>query len=114
MILYGLKNCDTCRKALKTLLNAGQDFTFFDIRSDGIPPETLARAIDLVPPNQLLNTRSATWRNLSADQRDLPLFELLANHPTLIKRPLIEANGVFTVGWNAHIQHSLLSSNASP
>ncbi len=102
MKLYGLKNCDTCRKAMKSL----GDVTFVDVRADGIPAEVLAQAHAQFD-SALLNTRSTTWRQLGDDERARPALELLADHPTLMKRPLIELDGTFYLGWGKDVQAAL-------
>ena len=102
MKLYGLKNCDTCRKALKNLENA----EFVDVRADGVPREVLEKAYAQFG-GALVNTRSTTWRGLSEEeQQDEPISLLLA-HPTLMKRPLIEAEGVLYLGWGKDVQAAL-------
>ncbi|WP_170383187.1 ArsC/Spx/MgsR family protein [Ruegeria atlantica] len=102
MRLYGLKNCDTCRKALKSL----PDAEFFDVRADGVPNDVLAQALDLFG-KALLNTRSTTWRGLDEADRMRPPLELLAEHPTLMKRPLIEQDGTLYLGWAAETKSGL-------
>ncbi len=102
MKLYGLKNCDTCRKALKALENVA----FVDVRADGVPPEVMARAFDEFG-DALLNSRSTTWRSLDADERARAPLELLADHPTLMKRPLIEAGDALYLGWTKDVQEAL-------
>lgn len=102
MRLYGLKNCDTCRKALKALNNAES----VDVRADGVSDEVLARAFDQFG-DALLNTRSTTWRGLDAEEREKPALELLAAHPTLMKRPLIEVDGTLYLGWGKDVQAAL-------
>ncbi|MGR3637006.1 MAG: ArsC/Spx/MgsR family protein [Shimia sp.] len=102
MRLYGLKTCDTCRKALKVLDNAES----VDVRADGVPAEVMARAFDQFGA-ALLNTRSTTWRGLDAEEREKPALELLAAHPTLMKRPLIEADGTLYLGWGKDVQAAL-------
>ena len=64
MKLYGLKTCDTCRKALKTLDGAA----FVDVRADGVPGPVLEAALTAFG-ERILNTRSTTWRNLDAEER---------------------------------------------
>lgn len=102
MKLYGLKNCDTCRKALKALRNV----EFVDVRADGVPSELMARAYAEFG-GALLNTRSTTWRGLDADERARDPLELLADHPTLMKRPLIEVGDALYVGWTKDVQEAL-------
>ncbi len=100
--LYGLKNCDTCRKALKTLEGA----EFVDVRADGVPQVTLEAAFETFGA-ALANTRSTTWRNLSEEERAKPVLELIAAHPTLMKRPLIERDGALYLGWGKDTQTAL-------
>ncbi|WP_283425469.1 ArsC/Spx/MgsR family protein [Shimia sagamensis] len=103
MTLYGLKNCDTCRKVLKLLENAN----FIDVRSEGVPEETLKAAFEQFGA-ALANTRSTTWRNLSDEERAKPVLELLVEHPALMKRPLIEQGGVLYLGWDKATQAALI------
>tara|TARA_R110002020_G_scaffold400596_6_gene610809 strand:- start:56777 stop:57097 length:321 start_codon:yes stop_codon:yes gene_type:complete len=102
MILYGLKNCDTCRKALKALPSA----TLVDVRVDGVPDDILARAHQQFGA-ALLNTRSTTWRGLDEAERGQPPLELIAKHPALMKRPLIAADGTLYLGWAKDVQQAL-------
>ena len=102
MLIYGLKNCDTCRKALKSLDNA----VLVDVRQDGMPEGLLARAHARFG-DALVNTRSTTWRGLSPSEREKDPLELLREHPALMKRPLIDANGSLYLGWTASVQEAL-------
>ncbi|MGH1464997.1 MAG: ArsC/Spx/MgsR family protein [Cognatishimia sp.] len=102
MRLYGLKNCDTCRKALKTLTSA----QFVDVRAEGVPNDVMSKAFDAFGDN-LLNRRSTTWRNLDEEQRKASPLTLLAQHPTLMKRPLIEHEGELFLGWTPKMQAAL-------
>ena len=103
MVLYGLKNCDTCRKALKEL----PDVDFCDVREDGVPQHVLKSAYDTFGA-AILNTRSTTWRRLNDAERAQDPLELLAAHPTLMKRPLIERDGRLYLGWTKDAQAVLL------
>ena len=103
MQLYGLKTCDTCRKALKALTGG----TLTDVRQDGVPDDVRARALEVFG-DALLNTRSTTWRGLSDAERARPPAELLRDHPTLMKRPLIvDDAGQMHLGWTAQTQAAL-------
>jgi arsenate reductase len=55
----------------------------------------------------LLNTRSTTWRGLDESERARPELDLLQDHPTLMKRPLIETNGALHLGWTKEVQAAL-------
>lgn len=102
MRLYGIKTCDTCRKALKVLENA----EFVDVRADGMPDDVLEKAFAEFG-GALVNTRSTTWRGLSEDARQEAPLELLRAHPTLMKRPLIEVDGALYLGWGKDVQAAL-------
>ncbi len=103
MVVYGLKSCDTCRKALKALGQA----QFRDVRADGVPKEILARAYGVFGAG-LLNTRSTTWRGLDAGARARDPLALLTEHPTLMKRPLIVDGAEMHLGWGPDVQAALL------
>lgn len=103
MILYGLKNCDTCRKALKSL----GDVAFCDVRAEGVPDDVLKSAFDRFGP-ALVNTRSATWRGLREADRARDPLDLLAEHPALMKRPLIVAGDEMHLGWGPEVRERLL------
>lgn len=103
MIVYGLKTCDTCRKALKSLDNA----EFRDLRADGLPAD-VAQAAHAKFGADLVNRRSTTWRQLSEAERARDPRALLADHPTLMKRPLIDDAGTLYLGWGKDTQAALL------
>ena len=102
MQIYGLKNCDTCRKAIKALPAAD----FVDVRTDGVPDAVMQQALATFGA-ALVNTRSTTWRGLDAAQRAPPPDELLADHPTLMKRPLIVDGDRMFLGWTPQVQADL-------
>jgi arsenate reductase len=105
MTLYGLKTCDTCRKAIKALPGV----TFVDVRADGVPADVLARAHARFGP-KLVNTASTTWRGLSEAARARDPLALLAEHPALMKRPLIVADdGQMYLGWGKDVQAALVA-----
>lgn len=94
--VYGLKNCDTCRKALKALPEA----RLVDVRAQGVPADLMTRAFAEFG-DKLLNTRSTTWRGLEDEARAQAPLELIAKHPALMKRPLILAGDTLFLGWTA-------------
>lgn len=103
MKIYGLKNCDTCRKALKALPNAELQ----DVRDTPLEADFLSLALQQFD-EKLINTRSTTWRGLSEDERARPPLELLRAHPALMKRPLIQTSkGDLLLGWTRDVQESL-------
>ena len=92
--LYGIKNCDTVKKARQWLEAHEIAYDFHDFRSDGISVEMVNRWLQTVPADELLNRRSTTWKSLDCHIRDQLVAEdiaaLLVGHPTLIKRPVLE------------------------
>jgi arsenate reductase len=100
--IYGLKTCDTCRKALKSL----PDARFVDARSDGVPDPVLSAAWDRFGAG-LLNTRSTTWRGLSDEARTAAPLDLIREHPALMKRPLIVDGDAMYLGWTPDTRAAL-------
>ncbi|MDH4574220.1 ArsC family reductase [Salinicola acroporae] len=92
--VYGIKTCDTCRKARRRLEELGISHHYHDLREDGLGPQRLDTFLANADWQALLNTRSTTWRQLDATDRE-PLDaerarELMLANPTLIKRPLLQ------------------------
>lgn len=102
MILYGLKTCDTCRKALRSLPNV----TFADVSEQPVPEQTLDAALARFG-DRLINTRSTTWRGLDEVARAGEPKELLRAHPKLMKRPLIVDGEDMHLGWDAATRSAL-------
>ena len=102
IVIYGLKNCDSCRKAVKLMEAGGAAYRFHDLRADGLPADRLAIWLERAGWEALVNRRSTTWRGLpEAEKADLDgarAAALLARHPTLIKRPVGEAGEELLVG----------------
>lgn len=108
MKLYGLKNCDTCKKALKALEAAGKTVEFIDIRKEADLDARLPVWLAAAGAEMLVNRRSTTWRGLSEEERAVDPQALLTAHPTLVKRPVIEAGQAVHVGWQRPVQAALL------
>ena len=92
-ILYGIKNCDTVRKARKWLEAQGIEYTFHDVRSDGLDKKDLSAWVKSVGWEVLLNRRGTTWRQLSDAEKEsineANAIQLKLAKPTLIKRPVL-------------------------
>jgi len=112
MKIYHLKSCDSCRKAIKALSAAGHDLELIDVRADGVPMEELIKIEAATGFEKLLNTRSTTWRGLGDnDKQDMDAakaLNLIAQHPTLMKRPVILQDGQITLGWTKEVQAAWL------
>lgn len=95
--LYGIKNCDTIKKARHWLEEHSIDYHFHDYRVDGIDLLLINTFITELGWQPLLNTRSTTWRKLDEAARsqitDAAAAALLVKQPTMIKRPLLCAPG---------------------
>lgn len=108
MNVYGIGNCDTCRKARRWLEGQGIAFRWIDVR-ETVPDQSRVRKwLAQAGPERLVNRHSATWRQLPTAQRpalDAPgLAALLVAHPTLIKRPVFERRDGIRVGFDAAVQ----------
>ncbi|MDO8837933.1 MAG: Spx/MgsR family RNA polymerase-binding regulatory protein [Parvibaculum sp.] len=94
LTVYGLKNCDTCRKALKWLADQDIPHRFHDVRADGIALADIKRFAKAVGTETLLNKASTTWRNMPKSMvghdAGADALKLMVEHPTLIKRPVFE------------------------
>ena len=101
--LYGIKNCDTCKKARQWLDQHGIKHRFHDYRLDGLPPELLQRFIDGLGWEKLLNTRGLMWKKLSDEERaavdEKKALKLMARYPALIKRPVLDTGTRLLVGF---------------
>ncbi len=102
--LFGIKNCDTVKKARRWLENQGIDYTFHDFRSDGITGEQVEIWINAIGIEKLINKRSTSWKALSDSQKenlDNTLAKaLILEQPTLIKRPLLDTGSECYVGFS--------------
>ena len=92
--LYGIKNCDTIKKARKWLEANGVDYNFHDVRTNGLNAAMVQKWIDAAGWETVLNKRGTTWRKLDADiQQSVDasnVTDLLLEHPAMIKRPVLE------------------------
>ena len=103
LTVYGIKQCDTCRKALKWLTAQGIEHRFHDFRVDGLSRDTLRDWLESSFADKLVNRRSTTWRQLTEAQRQSKgddLLDLLMEHPTLIKRPVFVTDRIAVVGFD--------------
>jgi Spx/MgsR family transcriptional regulator len=105
LTVYGLPNCDTCKKARNWLDRFGVAHTFVDYRADPVPPTTLkAWAQSLGGWEKLINKASTTWRTLLPQRKD-PRTDpewtlLLKEYPALIKRPVVVQGDEVSVGFS--------------
>ena len=101
--VYGIKQCDTCHKALKWLSEHGIEHQFHDVRVQGLDQHLVSQWLDSDYGDVLMNRRSTTWRTLSQPQKESQgseLVQLLVDNPTLIKRPVFVDGRVLAVGFS--------------
>lgn len=93
--LYGIKNCDTIKKARRWLEEQGVAYQFHDYRADGLDEQLLRDFVARLGWEPLLNTRGTTWRKLDEAQRNAcdnadAAIALMLEQPAMIKRPLLD------------------------
>ena len=104
LTVYGIKSCDTCRRAKKFLNDNKIKFAFHDVRDDGLDIQMLERWSTRIEWERLLNRKSLTWRKLPETDRNgitkEKAFAVMIDQPTLIKRPVLEHPAFFAVGFS--------------
>ena len=110
--IFGIKNCDSCRKARKWLEEHDVEYTFHDLREDGLEIQMLERWSDRIDWLRIVNARSKTWRELPKTTRtgmtkDKALAVML-KHPTLVKRPVLESRDFILLGFTPEHYEQIL------
>ncbi len=104
LTLYGIKSCDTCRKAAKYLTERAIEFRFHDVRESGLDVAMLQRWAGRADWETLLNRKSLTWRKIPEVDRsglnEERAFALIIDQPTLLKRPILESEDSIVVGFS--------------
>jgi len=102
--LYGIRNCDTMRKARRWLDAHDIDYAVHDVRSNGLDRATLEAWISELGWEQLLNRRGTTWRKLPETVRatvnPAAAEAIMLEHPSSIKRPVLEHDGRLYLGFS--------------
>lgn len=105
MKLYGIKNCDTLKKARKWLDENGVDYQFHDFKKDGLDDPLLSRWEKALGWEALINRRGTTWRKLPEEVRDTisaqTAHAIMLENPSIIKRPVVERGEEVRVGFGA-------------
>lgn len=101
--IYGIRNCDTMRRAFAWLREQGIDYTFHDYKSAGIARDALDRWCDAAGWETLLNRNGTTFRRLpdhaKADLDRDKAIGLMLEHTSLIKRPILELRDALEIGF---------------
>ena len=103
--LYGIPNCDTVKKARTWLAGQGIDFSFHDFKKQGLDRETAARWLEQLDWETLVNRKGTTWRKLPDERKaavtdKASALELMLEHTSVIKRPVLEGAGPMSVGFS--------------
>ncbi|NVK24467.1 MAG: ArsC family reductase [Gammaproteobacteria bacterium] len=102
-IMYGIKNCDTIKKAKKWLEANNVEYNFHDYRTDGIEEHWLTSVVEQLGWENVLNKRGTTYRQLPQDIKDQMHKELAIEQmllaPAMIKRPILEVNSTLHLGF---------------
>jgi arsenate reductase (glutaredoxin) len=105
--IYGIKNCDTMKKARGWLDSRGVAYGFHDYKAEGVPKETLKRWSDELGWETLLNRAGTTFRKLpDGDKEGLnekKALALMLAQPSMIKRPVLDLGGKLLVGFKPEI-----------
>lgn len=106
-MIYGLKACDSCRKATAWLKARGIGFTFHDLRDSGLERSVLEDWTQRVDWEVLLNRKSTTWRSIAETERQnldrSKAVDLMLAYPTLIKRPVLDTGTELLIGFSADV-----------
>ena len=102
--IFGIKNCDTMKKAFVWLEANGVAYEFIDYKKAGVAETNLPDWIARAGWEKLLNTRGLMWRKLSDDERvavdEQKALKLMAQYPSLIKRPVLDTGNQLLVGFS--------------
>jgi Spx/MgsR family transcriptional regulator len=102
--IYGIRNCDTMKKAFAWLEAKKIDYDFHDYKKDGVPAGKLREWARVAGWERLANTRGPTWRKIPEEQREnlneARALALLAQNASAIKRPVVEAGSALLIGFD--------------
>ncbi|MEN3974725.1 arsenate reductase [Emcibacter sp. SYSU 3D8] len=109
--VYGIRNCDTVKKARDWLDGKGIEYRFHDFKLEGIDAKTAARWMKALGRDTVINRRGTTWRKLSPAQQamdsDAAAVSLVMAQPSLVKRPVIDTGKTLTVGFGDEQRQAL-------
>lgn len=113
--IYGIKNCDTVRKALKWADEQGLEFQFYDFKKVEISSENVEQWMEAAGKDILINKRGTTYRKLSDGEKEFlesdKAVELLVQQPTLMKRPVFDIGGKIIVGFKESEKEDVLNAS---
>lgn len=111
IMLYGIANCDTMKKARTWLDGHGVAYVFHDYKRAGIPEDRLRDWVAELGWEALVNRRGTTWRRLPESERERidseSAIQLMVEHPSLIRRPVLDTGGARHVGFTDALYQEL-------
>lgn len=102
--VYGIKNCDTMKKAMTWLTDNNIPFEFHDYKKSGISAERIQEWLTQKPWDVLINKAGTTWKQLSDEEKvtdEIGALKLMMEKPSMIKRPIIENDKIVVMGFNS-------------
>ena len=111
--IYGIKNCDTMKKAFAWFDGHGVVYEFHDYKKAGVPRERLVEWCRTLGWKTLINTKGPTWRKLSPDEQNITTqskaVATMVEHSSVIRRPLVETpEGQLLVGFDTTLYESFV------
>lgn len=114
-VIYGIKNCDTMKKAFKWLDENSVHYDFHDYKKLGAPENLLGDAINDMGWETVINRRGMTWRMLDDDTKQTmdadKALALALEKPSVIKRPMLAHHGRLTLGFDAEAYEAMFDED---
>lgn len=111
--IYGIKNCDTMKKARNWLDDQGIAYNFHDYKKDGLSDALIDRFLAAIEWEKLLNRAGTTFRKLDdatkANVNEAKARELMLEQPSMVKRPVLEKDDQFIVGFKPELYEEFFS-----
>ncbi len=101
--VIGISNCDTIKKTKEWLSEKGISYSFRDVKKDPLSPNELAEMVMRTGLDTLVNRKGRKWKMLGLQDKELSdndLFEVLLEHQTMIKRPVLRKGEAIMVGFD--------------
>jgi arsenate reductase len=112
--IYGIKNCDTMKKALTWLEKNSVEFQFHDYKKVGVEQDSLVQWLEKKPWDELINQRGTTWRKLPDDSKtdidNNKAVSLMLANTSLIKRPVLIVDNELYLGFKEDMYQKIFNT----
>jgi len=102
--MYGIKNCDTVRKAIRWMQERGIECEFHDLKKERLEASQIKVWLEDIERHKLINKRGLTWRKISIEDKFLSdetaIIALIQSNPTVVKRPVVFNGQFWSVGFS--------------